>query len=74
MTTPDDRIGAKLTRVFGALGDWLERVRDHEMFRRSEAARRRREIESRVVAAVAGFLCLAILAGFCWLSRTRGGS
>ncbi len=74
MTTPEDRTGAKLTRVFGALGDWLERVRDHEMFRRAEAARRRREIEARVVTAVALILSFAVVAGSCWLSRSRGGT
>jgi hypothetical protein len=70
MSSPHDRLGAKLERVFGALGDWLERVREHEMFRRTESLRRRRAAEARLRTAAATVLTAALVL---WLAAaTRG--
>ncbi len=58
----DARVERALEAGFGALGDWLDLVRAHEIHRRSEMvqqARRRRDHLTRVVMAV---LSLAVIA------------
>jgi hypothetical protein len=68
VTLGDDRI----ERAFGALADWLELVRSHELRRReleALARRARREQATRLLAAA---LAAVTVLAFALLVRSRG--
>jgi len=64
------RVDETLERVFGALGDWLELVRAHEVRRREVMARHRRLRRAQGAAVAAAALCAALVAVF--ILRARG--
>lgn len=64
-------VSAQLEAGFGAMSDWLEMVRAHELRRREREAARRRARRAQAASVVAALLCGACAVALAILARVR---